>query len=74
MADRDTLEIVRTIVTLARNLRMHVVAEGVETAEQLAQFRAFQCQHGQGCFFSEPLDGEAVVAWMGERVESLVAS
>jgi diguanylate cyclase (GGDEF)-like protein/PAS domain S-box-containing protein len=48
-------EIVRTIVTLARTLRMDVAAEGIETAEQVTRLRALSCHFGQGYFFSEPL-------------------
>jgi Amt family ammonium transporter len=51
-------EIVRTIVTLAHNLGLEVVAEGVETAEQLARLRALGCEWGQGYFFARPLDSE----------------
>ena len=52
-------EIVRTIIALARNLGLGVIAEGVETAEQLAQLRLLECEHGQGYLFSKPVDGEA---------------
>ena len=54
----ENLEIVRTIIALARNLNLDVTAEGVETAEQLAQLRALQCEYGQGYFFSKPVDSE----------------
>jgi EAL domain-containing protein (putative c-di-GMP-specific phosphodiesterase class I) len=57
--DNTNLEIVRTVVALARSLGMNVTAEGIETAEQLAQLRALQCQYGQGYLFSKPLDSEA---------------
>jgi len=57
--DNTNLEIVRTVVALARGLGMNVTAEGIETAEQLAQLRALQCQYGQGYLFSKPLDSEA---------------
>jgi diguanylate cyclase (GGDEF)-like protein len=59
-ADTRNLEIVRTIVALAGNLGMHVTAEGIETAEQLAQLRALQCDYGQGYLFSKPMDGESI--------------
>ncbi len=51
----DRAEIVGTIVTLARILRMDVAAEGIETAEQVSRLRALSCHYGQGYFFSEPL-------------------
>jgi len=56
----ENLEIVRTIVTLAKNLGMDVVAEGIETGEQLAQLKALKCDYGQGYFFAKPLDVAAV--------------
>jgi len=59
-ADPRNLEIVRTIISLAGNLGMHVTAEGIETAEQLAQLRALQCDYGQGYLFSKPMDGEPI--------------
>ena len=51
-----TAEIVRTIMKLAQNLGMDVVAEGVETEGQRAQLRGFECELGQGYFFSRPMD------------------
>ena len=56
----ENLHIVETIVTLAHKLELDVTAEGVETADQLAQLRALQCEYGQGNFFSLPLDSQAV--------------
>lgn len=52
-SDGEQLEIVRTIVTLAWNIGMDVVAEGVETNRQLAQLRAVRCEYGQGFLFSK---------------------
>jgi diguanylate cyclase (GGDEF)-like protein/PAS domain S-box-containing protein len=54
--NNENAEIVRTISGLAQNLGMDVVAEGVETPEQLEILRALGCQFGQGYFFSKPLD------------------
>jgi len=60
-AGGERSEIVRAIVDLAHNLHLDVIAEGVETADQLAQLRAFGCDHGQGFFFSPAVDGEAAL-------------
>jgi len=52
--------IVRTISTLARNLGMEVIAEGIETEEQYRQLRALGCEYGQGYLFSQPVNTESV--------------
>ena len=52
--------IVRTISTLARNLGMEVIAEGIETEEQYQQLRILGCEYGQGYLFSHPVDTERV--------------
>ena len=62
MSSEGGSDIVETIVTLAHKLGVDVTAEGVETAEQLTQLRALQCDYGQGYFLSQPLDGEAAEA------------
>ncbi|HEY3323206.1 MAG TPA: EAL domain-containing protein [Planctomycetota bacterium] len=48
-------EIVRTIRTLAGNLGMQVIAEGVETGQQLGRLKDLKCEYGQGYFFSRPV-------------------
>ena len=58
----ENFEIVRMIVALAHNLGMKVIAEGVETAEQLAQLRTLQCEFAQGYFFSRPVPADAAEA------------
>jgi EAL domain-containing protein (putative c-di-GMP-specific phosphodiesterase class I) len=50
------LQIARTIVMLAHNLEMEVIAEGVETTQQLSQLQALNCHYGQGYLFSQPQD------------------
>ncbi|MGB3509993.1 MAG: EAL domain-containing protein [Microcoleaceae cyanobacterium] len=52
----DPTEIVRSIITLCHNLKIDVVAEGVETSEQVLQLQALKCEYGQGYLFSKPLD------------------
>lgn len=51
-------EIVRTIVVLAHNLGLEVIAEGVETAEDVERLTALGCEYGQGYFYSRPLPAE----------------
>ena len=54
----ENSELVRTIVTLGQNLGLDLIAEGVETGEQLTQLRTMGCNYGQGYYFSKPLDSE----------------
>lgn len=49
------LAIVKTIITMAQNLNIEVIAEGVETAEQLQQLKQLGCPFYQGYYFSKPL-------------------
>ncbi len=57
MENEENLAIVRTIVALAQNLGMDVVAEGVETEDQLMLLKKLECENGQGFLFSTPLGG-----------------
>jgi diguanylate cyclase (GGDEF)-like protein/PAS domain S-box-containing protein len=50
----ENIEIVRTIILLAQVLGMDVIAEGVETKEQLKILRDLKCEYGQGYYFSRP--------------------
>lgn len=60
-SDVDDHEIVRTIVTLAANLGVAAVAEGVETIEQKTGLQGLRCGYGQGFLFSRPLASTAVM-------------
>jgi diguanylate cyclase (GGDEF)-like protein/PAS domain S-box-containing protein len=75
MADsNENKEIVRTILMLAQNLGMDVVAEGVETREQLALLRKLGCEYGQGFLFSKPVDAEGAEQIIAETRAGEVAS
>lgn len=52
--------IVKTIISMARNLNLNVVAEGIETREQLVFLQQYLCNEGQGYFFSKPLPAEEI--------------
>jgi diguanylate cyclase (GGDEF)-like protein/PAS domain S-box-containing protein len=60
-------EIVQTIVTLARNLGMKVVAEGVENHAQLAQLKKLNCEGAQGYLFAAPMSFEEVRYFLNEH-------
>ena len=67
-SNNENSEIVRTIVTLAQSLDLKVVAEGVETVEQLAQLQTLRCEGGQGYLFSKPLHAAAAGALLAGRM------
>jgi diguanylate cyclase (GGDEF)-like protein/PAS domain S-box-containing protein len=54
-----SLDIVRAIMQLSRSLRLEVIAEGVESDEQLCSLRQLGCDYIQGFLFSKPVDAEA---------------
>jgi EAL domain-containing protein (putative c-di-GMP-specific phosphodiesterase class I) len=60
LENSESREIVKTILSLGSNLGMKVVAEGVETTEQVTQLKSLGCEFAQGYLFSKPLDSEAV--------------
>ena len=69
----ENFEIVKTIVTLAGNLGMQVIAEGVETEDQLGQLRLLKCQYAQGYLFSRPLaatDADIFIRGARERQQN----
>jgi diguanylate cyclase (GGDEF)-like protein len=63
-ADGNDAAIVRLAVQLAHNLGLHVVAEGVETADAWDQLTEMGCQHGQGYYLSRPLPAEELTSWL----------
>ncbi len=59
-SNHDNLKIVVAIIKLAQALKLEVVAEGIETAWQAQQLNNLGCSYGQGYWFSQPLDSQAV--------------
>ena len=57
---RESAEIVRTILALARNIGVRVVAEGVETSDELALLKEMDCESAQGYLFSKPLSHDQI--------------
>jgi EAL domain-containing protein (putative c-di-GMP-specific phosphodiesterase class I) len=56
--DADDSAITDAIITLGHSLKLQVVAEGVETEQQLARLRQANCDTGQGFLFSEPVPSD----------------
>ena len=65
--DADDLAIARAVIAMAHGLRQTVIAEGVETAGQLALLAENGCDEMQGYFFSRPVDAAACARLMRER-------
>lgn len=61
---------VQTIVSLAKNLGLDIVAEGLETSEQLSHLKRLQCEYGQGYLFSRPLDCRAACLLLVDETAS----
>jgi EAL domain-containing protein (putative c-di-GMP-specific phosphodiesterase class I) len=64
---RDVPVLVRSIVKLGQTLHMEVLAEGIETAEQLTRLRAIDCHLGQGFYFSSALPADEVMELLERR-------
>jgi EAL domain-containing protein (putative c-di-GMP-specific phosphodiesterase class I) len=62
--DPEAWKLVRATVLLARELGMHVVAEGVETEDVSDRLRDVGCDLGQGWFFGRPMQEDAMLRWL----------
>jgi diguanylate cyclase (GGDEF)-like protein/PAS domain S-box-containing protein len=71
---RDFAALVNAIATLAGNLGITVVAEGVETEAQVTMLQALECQYAQGFYFARPMPAEEVVPYLQCRRTSTGAS
>ena len=68
--DGKNTEIVETIVLLARNMGMKVIAEGVETASQMEQLKKLRCEGAQGFYFSRPMCFEELQSFLRGKNKS----
>lgn len=62
MTDSDDLAIVTAVITMARSLNLKVIAEGVETAEQLQRLRELGCERAQGYLLGRPMPPNEITA------------
>ena len=67
MTRADDVSIVRAIISLAHSLRLKVVAEGVETSEQLDALESMGCDQYQGFHFSPPISASDLAALIRRR-------
>jgi PAS domain S-box-containing protein len=73
-SDPENREIVRIIITLARNLGLKVVAEGTETEAHINLLKQLNCEMAQGYFFSRPADHQAMLKLLAGNASSHSAS
>ena len=59
--NQDDMEITSAVIAMAHNLKLKVVAEGIETAEQLKFLRRHRCDVGQGYLFDRPIPGHELI-------------
>jgi diguanylate cyclase (GGDEF)-like protein len=60
---RALMAVTHAVLQLARNIGVRVIAEGVETAQQLAVLQSLRCDMAQGYFLGRPMPAEQVLAW-----------
>ena len=66
--ERD--EVIRTIIALGHSLNLEIIAEGIETTEQLKQLTQLGCEYGQGFLFSKGLDAIGAEALITKKVSA----
>ena len=74
LENEDSAELVRTIISMAHNLGMKVIAEGVETKEQLTRLRALGCEYAQGYLFAKPLPAAAAGQLLINKILDVTSS
>lgn len=68
--DLESLEIIKTIITMAHNLGMDAIAEGVETTEQIQKLKTLGCEYAQGYLFAKPLPVQAIEQMLVRKSEN----
>lgn len=67
LEDENCAEVVKAVVTLAGNLKMDVIAEGVETAVQAQELQRIGCRYAQGFYFSKAVDDATATRMVADR-------
>jgi EAL domain-containing protein (putative c-di-GMP-specific phosphodiesterase class I) len=73
LVDRSTCDTVELIILLAHQLKLKVIAEGIESAKQLEHLHQLNCELGQGYFFSQPVEAKAAERLLRQRTPALHA-
>lgn len=70
-SDKDNTQIAATIISMAHGLGLEVVAEGIETEEQLRLLNAWGCRWGQGFYLAKPQPADEIAAWLASLQDLL---
>ena len=68
LSDKNDATLTGTIISMGHSLKMKVVAEGVETEEQLALLKSQGCDEVQGYYYSKPQSPEKLVGYLASRI------
>lgn len=71
LTDSDDAAIIQTIISMAKALNYHTIAEGVETQAQREALQALGCTQIQGYLIGKPMDGELFLAWYWHYLDTL---
>jgi EAL domain-containing protein (putative c-di-GMP-specific phosphodiesterase class I) len=71
-SDAEDTAIVHATAAFAKALGLGLIAEGIETADQLARLREVGCELGQGHYFATPLPGEEVSAFLDAHRSTMI--
>ncbi|MEO1402429.1 MAG: EAL domain-containing protein [Cyanobacteria bacterium J06635_1] len=69
----ESLGIIPLIINIARTMNMQIIAEGIETHNQLQQLRTLQCEYGQGYFLYKPLPADQITTLLRQQVQATSA-
>jgi PAS domain S-box-containing protein len=72
--DAENREIVKTIIMLAHNLGLKVIAEGTETEKHIFQLRELKCEMAQGYFYSRPADNLTMLKLLADNQSAMAAA
>ncbi|MCF2152219.1 EAL domain-containing protein [Desmonostoc muscorum LEGE 12446] len=72
--DNRNYQVVKTIVALSNQLGLAVIAEGIETQQQLQWLQELECEFGQGYFFSQPLAAHEIETLFFQQSDRIASS
>lgn len=67
LSNKNNMGLVRSIVLMGHELGLYVVAEGIETMEQMSRLGELGCEYGQGYFLSKPLPAREAEYYLGHH-------